>query len=198
MKKGFTLIELLVVIAIIAILAAMLMPALSRVKGQARTAACINNEKQIGLGYIQYMNAYSDDMPIADTSGVCLGALYPTWIPAVQVFSCPSKDTPVYESGGEIIDAGYLQDAATDPDDEDLDGNPDGGIPKTAHPMRVVLADKDTLNHPMGAVLLSYDMHVEFTEESAPGVVPNPKLPTEDPDIYVDDGLDEKKDCSLP
>jgi prepilin-type N-terminal cleavage/methylation domain-containing protein/prepilin-type processing-associated H-X9-DG protein len=90
--RGFTLIELLVVIAIIAILAAMLLPALARAKAQAWSTSCLSGLKQIGLASHMYAEDHEDALPrSAHTGQSWVGTLQP-YTDGTNLWRCP-KDT---------------------------------------------------------------------------------------------------------
>ena len=115
-KNTFTLIELLVVIAIIAILAAMLLPALGAAKNKARSLQCLGNLKQIGMAHFGYLADNSDYMPfiifVPDGDMLIYSYLAPylgivgiskTSFPKPSVFLCSSwtqSDFDVNTGGG--------------------------------------------------------------------------------------------------
>jgi prepilin-type N-terminal cleavage/methylation domain-containing protein/prepilin-type processing-associated H-X9-DG protein len=121
--NGFTLIELLVVIAIIAILAALLLPALSKAKGKGTQIACLNNLRQLQTAWTMYVGEHNEVMPENKMSGVGLlgcvstsnswvtgnaqasadpaliqhGSLY-AYTPNIGVFHCPADRSTVFDA----------------------------------------------------------------------------------------------------
>jgi len=94
-KSGFTLIELLVVIAIIAILAAILFPVFAKAREKARQIVCLSNEKQLGIGVLQYNQDYDEYNPpgvnwFFPGGNGWAGQIYP-YVKSTAVYVCPDE-----------------------------------------------------------------------------------------------------------
>src|ERR1700744_1312610 len=95
-RNAFTLIELLVVIAIIAILAAILFPVFAKAREKARQTSCLSNEKQMGLGFMQYVQDFDETFPVGiklsgdPRYGLGWPATVYAYVKNKQVFLCPS------------------------------------------------------------------------------------------------------------
>ena len=147
-KPGFTLIELLVVIAIIALLAAILFPVFSRAREQARRATCQSNLKQLGLGFMQYVQD-NDEYPPAGlvydlgatprnyAGSGWAGGIY-TYVRSPLIYSCPD-DPQASKTGTTAGVVTYTVDYAYNPNILWWNGNIGlGPIPKLTAPSMTV------------------------------------------------------------
>ena len=170
-RNGFTLIELLVVIAIIAILAAILFPVFQKVRENARRTSCLSNEKQIGLGIIQYQQDADEKFPCGSlpaNEGHSYGGgagwanqIY-SFVKSNSVYVCPDDSG----SGGKAVESYGINENLTSGAKVDGNNTPQGGALSLAQ-----------CNAPASTVLLAettacgtYDLPSTVGEKSSPAI----------------------------
>jgi prepilin-type N-terminal cleavage/methylation domain-containing protein/prepilin-type processing-associated H-X9-DG protein len=213
--EAFTLIELLVVIAIIAILAAMLLPALARAREEGRRAVCKSNLGEIGKAMVAYSGSYGDFMPYINGFAIdnvgnsadnaylspssSLALLYPNYVMAnTRVFGCPStQDEPAiwYDVRGAN---NYRRTSFGDEPFWTSYGYDSQVHPAKAGSGHAIASDMDgtatdpdsaTTNHTEGQNVLYLDGHVAWRTESHASNLAEDNIFTDEP-ASVNDKLE--------
>lgn len=194
MKKGFTLIELLVVIAIIAILASILFPVFSKAREKARQTQCANNQRQIAIAIMGYVQEHDEILPTANDvwSGISYSSLNSSSNVALasvsaSVLKCPNLSAKangyvynVKASGKSLGDHSF-----GDPTSFFITA--DSSNTGTSENIAVVVTDVG-INRHAGSFILSFlDGHVETTKSGMSATTINSllNLPASDADAKL-------------
>jgi type II secretory pathway pseudopilin PulG len=196
-RGGFSRTEALVVVLVVLTLVALLMPAFHHYPdGGARRASCSHNLDQIGNAFTMYI-ADHYQWPYgcrrSDSTGTaarCFAALRTTYVRDASLFECPANPSkPVWDGTKFTSGLGYGYNPK----------NSTGYIARTADPLRAAAADRDTVNHMDGSVVLFVDKHVRYVhvKNKLPGIIQNPHL-NADTNIYAyDPGVSNNVDAHI-
>ena len=180
-RKGITLVELLVVIAIIGVLIGLLMMGVQGVRASANSATCANNLRQIGMGYMNFVNTQNGDRSKFAGDATWVSRLLPYVDNRLDVFLCPSRDVLAYGTGwnGQPATGGSSgSGSSTSP------GSPTtaGGLPtypgETMQPLGYIYVNNGAYNE-FGGIGGGHDIPISWGPGNDrmrlnPNIVPNP------------------------